>query len=193
MINSLLSSGFFCTVWSTLIRISLTKALVLWWCDNKSDLIWFEISDHRSLSWLTGTSLENATPPSSRARGVRVSCAADQSRGAARGINRNNGEVTGRMALMSGIIYALTSLLLGICAGLSAPRNHPANEGKRGLNKEEKFRALSETRANNVTRKTVTVTICGQFQKNPDERRLFIILTTLSLRLFLDYKFWVSG
>ncbi len=31
---------FFCTVWSTLIRISLTKALVLWWCDNKSDLIW---------------------------------------------------------------------------------------------------------------------------------------------------------
>ncbi len=32
----------FCTVWSTLIRISLTKALVLWWCDNKSDfdLIW---------------------------------------------------------------------------------------------------------------------------------------------------------
>ncbi len=33
---------FFCTVWSTLIRISLTKALVLWWCDNKSDLIWFD-------------------------------------------------------------------------------------------------------------------------------------------------------
>ncbi len=32
---------FFCAVWSTLIRISLTKALVLWWCDNKSDLIWF--------------------------------------------------------------------------------------------------------------------------------------------------------
>ncbi len=32
----------FCTVWSTLIRISLTKALVLWWCDNKSDLIWFD-------------------------------------------------------------------------------------------------------------------------------------------------------
>ncbi len=31
----------FCTVWSTLSRISLTKALVLWWCDNKSDLIWF--------------------------------------------------------------------------------------------------------------------------------------------------------
>lgn len=90
--------------------------------------------------------------PSSRARGVRVSCAADQSRGAARGgINRNNGEtVTGRMALMAGIIYALTSLFLGICAGLSAPRNHPANEGKRGLNKEEKFRALSETRANNL-------------------------------------------
>ncbi len=53
------------------------------------------------------------------------------------------------MALMAGIIYALTSLFLGICAGLSAPRNHPANEGKRGLNKEEKFRALSETRANN--------------------------------------------
>ncbi len=34
---------FFCTVWSTLIRISLTKALVLWWCDNKSDLIWFDL------------------------------------------------------------------------------------------------------------------------------------------------------
>ncbi len=33
----------FCTVWSTLIRISLTKALVLWWCDNKSDLIWIWI------------------------------------------------------------------------------------------------------------------------------------------------------
>ncbi|KAI2656450.1 Ephrin type-A receptor 4 [Labeo rohita] len=32
------------------------------------------------------------------------------------------------MALMAGIIYALTSLFLGICAGLSAPRNHPANE-----------------------------------------------------------------
>ncbi len=30
---------FFCAVWSTLLRISLTKALVLWWCDNKSDLI----------------------------------------------------------------------------------------------------------------------------------------------------------
>ncbi len=30
-----------CTVWSTLSRISLTKAHVLWWCDNKSDLIWF--------------------------------------------------------------------------------------------------------------------------------------------------------
>ncbi len=28
---------------STLIRISLTKALVLWWCDNKSDLIWFDL------------------------------------------------------------------------------------------------------------------------------------------------------
>ncbi len=25
------------------IRISLTKALVLWWCDNKSDLIWFDL------------------------------------------------------------------------------------------------------------------------------------------------------
>ncbi len=35
---------FFCTVWSTLIRISLTKALVLWWCDNKSDLIWFDLN-----------------------------------------------------------------------------------------------------------------------------------------------------
>ncbi|ROL49898.1 Ephrin type-A receptor 4 [Anabarilius grahami] len=32
------------------------------------------------------------------------------------------------MALMAGIIYALSSLFLGICAGLSAPRNHPANE-----------------------------------------------------------------
>ncbi len=31
---------FFCTVWSTLIRISLTKALVLWWCDNKK---WFDL------------------------------------------------------------------------------------------------------------------------------------------------------
>ncbi len=30
----------FFTVWSTLVRISLTKALVLWWCDSKSDLIW---------------------------------------------------------------------------------------------------------------------------------------------------------
>ncbi len=30
-----------CTVWSMLSRISLTKAHVLWWCDNKSDLIWF--------------------------------------------------------------------------------------------------------------------------------------------------------
>lgn len=100
---------------------------------------------------MTGTSLENATPPPAELAEC-VSCAADQSRGAARGINKNNGEtVTGRMALMAGIIYALTSLFLGICAGLSAPRNHPANEGKRGLNKEEKFRALSETRANNVT------------------------------------------
>ncbi len=35
---------FFCTVWSTLLRISLTKALVLWWCDNKSDLIWFDLT-----------------------------------------------------------------------------------------------------------------------------------------------------
>ncbi len=33
----------FCTVWSTLSRISLTKAHVLWWCDNKSDLIWFDL------------------------------------------------------------------------------------------------------------------------------------------------------
>ncbi|KTF70886.1 hypothetical protein cypCar_00048192, partial [Cyprinus carpio] len=32
------------------------------------------------------------------------------------------------MALMAGIIYALASLFLGICAGLSAPRNLPANE-----------------------------------------------------------------
>ncbi len=28
----------FCTVWSTLSRISLTKAHVLWSCDNKSDI-----------------------------------------------------------------------------------------------------------------------------------------------------------
>ncbi len=34
---------FFCTVWCTLVKISLTKALVLWWCDNKSDLIWLYI------------------------------------------------------------------------------------------------------------------------------------------------------
>ncbi len=27
--------------WVLVIRISLTKALVLWWCDNKIDLIWF--------------------------------------------------------------------------------------------------------------------------------------------------------
>ncbi len=33
----------FCTVWSTLSRISLTKAHVLWLCDNKSYLIWFNI------------------------------------------------------------------------------------------------------------------------------------------------------
>ncbi len=33
----------FCTVWSTLSRISLTKALVLWWCDNKKwFVIWFD-------------------------------------------------------------------------------------------------------------------------------------------------------
>ncbi|XP_051535171.1 ephrin type-A receptor 4-like isoform X2 [Myxocyprinus asiaticus] len=32
------------------------------------------------------------------------------------------------MALMAGINYGLTSLFLGICAGLSAPRNYPANE-----------------------------------------------------------------
>ncbi len=37
---------FFCTVWSTLIRISLTKALVLWWCDHKSDLIWLLLSGY---------------------------------------------------------------------------------------------------------------------------------------------------
>ncbi len=34
---------FFCTVWSTLSRIALTKALVLWWCDNKSEFIWFDL------------------------------------------------------------------------------------------------------------------------------------------------------
>ncbi len=33
----------FCTVWRPLSRISLTKAHVLWWCDNKSDLIWLDI------------------------------------------------------------------------------------------------------------------------------------------------------
>ncbi len=33
----------FCTVWSTLSRISLTKAHVLWWCDSKLDLIWFDL------------------------------------------------------------------------------------------------------------------------------------------------------
>ncbi len=32
---------FFCTVWSTLVRISLTEALVLWWCDIK--VIWFDL------------------------------------------------------------------------------------------------------------------------------------------------------
>ncbi len=36
--------NYFCTVWSTLSIISLTKAHVLWWCDNKSDLIWFDMS-----------------------------------------------------------------------------------------------------------------------------------------------------
>ncbi len=43
----------FCTVWSTLSRISLTKALVLWWCDNKSDLIliliWSRATTHRRI------------------------------------------------------------------------------------------------------------------------------------------------
>ncbi len=34
----------FCTVWSMLSRISITKAHVLWWCDNKSDLIWFDLT-----------------------------------------------------------------------------------------------------------------------------------------------------
>ncbi len=33
----------FCTVWSTLSRISLTKARVLCWCDSKNDLIWLVI------------------------------------------------------------------------------------------------------------------------------------------------------
>ncbi len=45
---------FFCTVWSTLIRISLTKALVLLWCDNKSDLIWFDLIWFEMLhSWIS--------------------------------------------------------------------------------------------------------------------------------------------
>ncbi len=38
----------FCTVWSTLSIISLTKAHVLWWCDNKSD--WFDLIQY--LFWL---------------------------------------------------------------------------------------------------------------------------------------------
>ncbi len=43
---------FFCTVWSTLIRISLTKALVLWWCDNKkSDLIWTSMLKPVDAGW----------------------------------------------------------------------------------------------------------------------------------------------
>ncbi len=47
----------FCTVWSTLSRISLTKAHVLWWCDNKIDLIWFylncsQIPWHVCVWWL---------------------------------------------------------------------------------------------------------------------------------------------
>ncbi len=33
----------FCTVWSTLSRISLTKALVLWWCDNKKVICDFKV------------------------------------------------------------------------------------------------------------------------------------------------------
>ncbi len=40
----------FCTIWSTLSRISLTKAHVLWWCDNKSDLIW-HYSDQTYIQW----------------------------------------------------------------------------------------------------------------------------------------------
>ncbi len=36
----------FWTVWSTLSITSLTKAHVLWWCDNKSDLIWFDSFAH---------------------------------------------------------------------------------------------------------------------------------------------------
>jgi len=42
----------FCTVWSTLSRISLTNAQCTpqRWCDNKSDLIWFEVQVQE---WMT--------------------------------------------------------------------------------------------------------------------------------------------
>ncbi len=46
----------FCTVWSTLSRISLTNAHVLWWCDNKSDLIWFEVQVQE---WMTAWELND--------------------------------------------------------------------------------------------------------------------------------------
>lgn len=92
------------------------------------------------------------------------------------GYNRET--VTGRMALMAGIIYALTSLFLGISAGLSAPRNHPANEGERGLSKDEKFRARSKTRAN---------TNSGDLRPVP-EKHLLIILPTLSKAFFIFYN-----
>ncbi len=32
-------------------RISLIKAHVLWWCDNKSDLIWFILNVFEILTW----------------------------------------------------------------------------------------------------------------------------------------------
>lgn len=128
---------------------------------------------------MTGTSSENATPPTAELAERASRAPPDQSRGAARGLNRNNGEtVTGRMALMAGIIYALTSLFLGISAGLSAPRNHPANEGERGLSKDEKFRARSKTRAN---------TNSGDLRPVP-EKHLLIILPTLSKAFFIFYN-----
>ncbi len=49
---SICQNFFFCTVWSTLIRISLTKALVLWWCNNKSDLISFDLILQGDWAWL---------------------------------------------------------------------------------------------------------------------------------------------
>ncbi len=45
---------FFCTVWSTLVRISLTKALVPWRCDNKSDLIFYLKKKMDHYDWFCG-------------------------------------------------------------------------------------------------------------------------------------------